>query len=278
MQPLAAVLPGIAFARPEPEPALRKVRQKDRAGQWRRELERRTGELLAQASTPAARDALTTAYEAEIARGPSFARVRRNARFGDPQVRIPDRNELARLIWQAEQIGRGFWKADRKAARSAGRRIKRTVSRTALDVMKALARLVAKHGRAFPSLEGLAWAAGCCRRTAVRAVKELEGLGLLVIHRRAKRVLTPFGLRQVQDTSIYELVPPRGLAAMALAIFGIKDRASECNNGPARETKTPLSKEEPRVASASPLLPSQIPLPPCTTGGKRIPWQAMLKR
>ncbi len=223
MQPLANLLPGIALARPEPEQVPRKVRKKDRAAQWRRDLERRTGELLAQASTPAARDALTKAYEAELARGPSFARVRRDARFGEPEARRPDRNELAKLIWQAEQIGRGFWKADRKSARASGQRVKRTVSRTALDVLKAVARLVAKHGRAFPSLEGLAYAAGCCRRTAVRAVKELEGLGLLLIHRRAKRVMTPFGLRQVQDTSIYELTPPRGLAAMALAIFGIRD-------------------------------------------------------
>lgn len=275
MQPIAALLPmGLADACPV-APS-RKIKAKDRLAQWRRDVERRTGELIAVHPDKAAE--IEAVRERELARGPGWSRCRREARFVDPDVPRLDRNAVARLIWVAEQIARGFWRTDKKAAKASGQRIRLTMSRTCLDVLKAVARLALKHGRAFPSLEGLAYLAGVSRRTAVRCVIELEGLGLLTVHRRAQRVATAYGARMVQATSVYELHSPRGLAAMAVAIFEIKDRSSECQRGPARKPQQPPSNEEGRVASAPPPPPSLIPLPLCTSGGRRIPWQALLRR
>ena len=71
MQPLSASLAGYAFARPEPKPTDKpKIRHADRASQWRRDLERRCGELLAVATTEADRAAIEAAHARESAMGP----------------------------------------------------------------------------------------------------------------------------------------------------------------------------------------------------------------
>ena len=279
MLSLGHVMPALALtpANQSTEPSPRKLKSKDRAAQWRRDLEQRTGALLSVAKSPRETAEIEAAYKAEIERGPSFARVRRNATtFGLPAAAGLDRNMLARLIWQFEQIERGMWKTARAHARDHGKRIKPEFARTVLPVLKALAKLTVKHsGRVFPSLEGLAYLAGISRRTAATVIKTLEAWGFIMITRRSKRVGTPFGVRVVQDTSVYRLIMPTGLAAMAMRAMGI---SSECKTRSARETQNRLSEEEVRVASP---IPSQnrLEVLPDTfkTPKRRIHWSELIR-
>jgi hypothetical protein len=140
-------------------------------------------------------------------------------------------------------------------------------------------------GRVFPSLEGLACIVGCSRATCIAAVKLLETWGLLKITRRCKRVLTPVGMRLVQDTSVYQLQEPKGLAAMAVRIFRIEGAAgksgtsSGSNIHPASSTQTHPITEEGRVARSQP--PNQTRLetlpPTFDTPKRRIHWSELIK-
>jgi hypothetical protein len=147
-------------------------------------------------------------------------------------------------------------------------------------VLKALTKLTVKHnGKVFPSLEGLAYLAGVSRRSAFAAISLLEKWGFLTITRRSKRVTTPFGQRLVQDTSLYRLILPQGLAAMGLMALGISVLGSSgCKPGTASKTTTDFSNEEVRVAAARPDQQRLIPLPNAfETPNRRIHWSEMIK-
>ena len=61
------------------------------------------------------------------------------------------------------------------------------ISRTAEDVFEALLYLVEKYGKVFPSLEGLAHLARCCKVSVVTALDDLELLGFVTRIRRVRR-------------------------------------------------------------------------------------------
>ena len=292
MQALAQALTGLALpAAPscsnETKPTGRKIRSQDRAMRWRADLERHFGRVIADARTPAEQADIEDSYKEALDRGPDFSRVRRDATtFGLPKIKGLDRNELARLIFQFEMIERGLWKTDRQAARSHGRKIKRTMPASVLPVLRALVRLTVKYaGRVFPSLEGLAILAQMSRSTCIAAVKLLETWGFLKITRRCKREQTSVGMRLVQDTSMYELHPPQGLAAMAARIFAsgsvpVKSGGSSgSENPPASNSKNSSFTEEVRVADRTQPEPSKLELLPSTfeTPRRRIHWSEMIK-
>ena len=51
--------------------------------------------------------------------------------------------------------------------------------------------LTEKYGRLFPSLEGLAHLAMCCKQSVVTALADLERLGFITRIRRIRQVRAP---------------------------------------------------------------------------------------
>lgn len=274
---LASALPQNLQEPPQPgnraEPP-RSVRAKDRAAQWHRDLEQRTAKLIASASTVAEREAIEHAYTQERDRGPAFARVHRSAGFQtSAKATRLDRNGLARLQVMWRWLVRKMTATDRKAARDTGQHTTRTLSRSTLDVMDALIYLARKYDSVFASIECIAALANVCRRTAAAALKTLEAWGVISVHRRRKRIVSPTGgIAETQDTSIYVLQLPEGLSAMALRIFGWSPECKVCTAS--SQTNVPSKKGPALPTQPAPLIPLPSTAPGSTT---RIPWWAMLR-
>jgi hypothetical protein len=94
------------------------------------------------------------------------------------------------------------------------------ITRTAESVFGALLYLTEKYGRVFPSLEGLAHLAMCCKQSVVTALADLERLGFVTRIRRVRRVDTPLGFRTVQITNAYRIHEPSSeLGLLATLVF-----------------------------------------------------------
>jgi hypothetical protein len=94
------------------------------------------------------------------------------------------------------------------------------VTRTAESVFFALLYLAEKYGRVFPSREGLAHLAMCCKQSAVTAIVDLERLGFVTRIRRIRQIKTPLGFTTRQITNAYRVhEPTRGLGLLAMAVF-----------------------------------------------------------
>jgi hypothetical protein len=94
------------------------------------------------------------------------------------------------------------------------------VTRTAESVFFALLYLAEKYGRVFPSLEGLAHLAMCCKQSAVTAIVDLERLGFVTRIRRIRQVKTPLGFTTRQITNAYRVQEPAsGLGLLATLVF-----------------------------------------------------------
>ena len=133
---------------------------------------------------------------------------------GRPTVTL-DRNERVRLMGKFRGLARGSW-----AVKAKGKH-RGVITRTAEAVFEALIYLVEKYGRVFPSLEGLAYLARCCRQSVVTALDDLEALGFVTRIRRVRRVQTPLGFKVVQTTNAYKVHEPvSGLGLLALLLFG----------------------------------------------------------
>jgi hypothetical protein len=51
-------------------------------------------------------------------------------------------------------------------------------------------------------------------------MRVLERMGFVTIHKRIKRIATPFGPRVVQESNAYKFnLPTKGLGALAMAVF-----------------------------------------------------------
>jgi len=80
--------------------------------------------------------------------------------------------------------------------------------------------LTEKYGRVFPSLEGLAYLAMCCKQSVVTALDDLERLGFVTRIRRLRQVQTPLGFRTEQITNAYVVhEPASGLGLLATLVF-----------------------------------------------------------
>eukprot|EP01037_Dinobryon_pediforme_P018683 gene18683-18982_t len=202
-----------------------RVRARKREAEWHSQLAR--AYVYAANRTRSADDqaALDAEYEAELARGPDFARYRGKSEFLDaPKISI-DRNAAARIKFMIVCIQRGSWKVKDKGKHGG------LIPRTVIPVFDALVRLAFKHGRVFPSLVGLAQLAMCCKQTVVQALKVLEFYGFIRVHRRIKRIRTPLGFKTVQDTNAYEVTEPNGWGQKAMALFGGKFHSQHFHNG-----------------------------------------------
>ena len=102
---------------------------------------------------------------------PAEERVR-----GRPTVTL-DRNERVRLMGKFRGLARGSW-----AVKAKGKH-RGVITRTAEAVFEALIHLVEKY--LFPSLEGPAYLARCCRQSVVTALlKPLGSSGASGVFRR----------------------------------------------------------------------------------------------
>jgi hypothetical protein len=138
-------------------------------------------------------------------------RVRPRSVFADAPVVSLDRNERVRLMGKFRALARGSW-----GTKAKGKHRGVINTRTAEAVFEALMYLTEKYGRVFPSLEGLAHLARCCRQSVVTALDDLELLGFVTRIRRVRRVEAPLGFRVEQVTNAYRVhEPARGVGLWA---------------------------------------------------------------
>jgi hypothetical protein len=125
-------------------------------------------------------------------------------------------------------------------------------TRTAEAVFEALMYLAHKYGRVFPSMEGLAYLARCCRASVATALDYLERLGFITRHRRVRRVKLALGFRTEQITNAYEVHEPKsGLGTLACSLFGNKQESNY---------STPSGSESCSKRGPSGAMPSTDPL------------------
>src|SRR5262245_28001062 len=132
-----------------------------------------------------------------------------------------DRNERMRLIWKFRMLTRRSW-VNNETGKHRG-----VITRTAESVFGALMYLTEKYGHVFPSLEGLAHLAMCCKQSVVTALDDLERLGFVTRIRRIRRIMTPLGFRTEQITNAYRVHEPRsGLGLLATLVFATESNCS----------------------------------------------------
>ena len=104
-------------------------------------------------------------------------------------------------------------------AKESGRH-RGVITRTAESVFGALLYLTEKYRRVFPSLEGLAHLAMCCKQSVVTAIADLERLGFVTRIRRIRQINTPLGFTIRQITNAYKVhEPTSGLGLLATLVF-----------------------------------------------------------
>lgn len=199
-QTLGGLFPEIADRPRESAPA--GARQKGRAADWRASLSRDYAYQRSRARSPEELAALDDAYESAMQARPDFTGYRRKSDFAAaPRISL-DRNALARIKFKLQAIRRGTW-ATKEKGKHAG-----SIPHSVMEVFDALAHLVVKHGRVFPSLVGLSLLATRSKQTVLNAIKVLEFYGIVTRIRRIKRIKTALGFKTVQDTNAYTLQDP----------------------------------------------------------------------
>src|SRR5262245_32765696 len=143
-----------------------RARAKAREADWRRQLARAFVYATGQAPEQAAE--LLAEYERREREGPDFIRQRPGSVIAEAALVTLDRNERIRLVWKFRMLTRRSW-----VTKDAGKH-RGVITRTAESVFGALMYLTEKYGRVFPSLEGLAHLAMCCKQSVVTALGDLE--------------------------------------------------------------------------------------------------------
>lgn len=164
--------------------------------------------------------ALDALYEARMQEGPDFTKYRGKSGFDEAPLHRLDREAIHKLRYMFNSMARGAWKM-REPGKHRG-----IVTRTCKDVFGALLYLAGTHPRLFPSLEGLARLAQCCKQSVVTSLETLEALGFITRHRRLRMVEGLLGLKAEQATNAYELHPPRSAwGKLTLALFTTKSES-----------------------------------------------------
>ena len=211
---------------PSPAP-VKSARSRNRAAWWRQDLDRTAVYLMGQARTEDERAFVEQLYEQAIEEGPDFINYRSKSAFeAAPRLGI-DRNAYARILNALDMIERGTYRNCRDKGKQG---IPRTVAR----VLKCLLNLALHYGEVRPSLDGIKRLACVCKQTVVNCLKVLTLYGLVIVHRRIKRIRTALGFKVVQDTNAYTIQEPKGLGALAANIF---KRASESRKWSASSTE-----------------------------------------
>ena len=220
-------------------PACPSVRSTRKAAEWSTAIHRAYSYMSRRLRDPVQQQELDRYYEQRLAEGADFLKVRRNAEF----IRVPvvtyDAAAAREIMKQAREIERETY-ANRAKGKHGG-----AIGRTALDLLEWFCFVMwpkARYGM-FPSLMHIADGSRLSKETVTEAMKTLELFGFLTISRRRKRVETPFGVKQVQDTNCYVLNLAKGLGALALAVFRKPASAATVAASPASESSKPTAKE-----------------------------------
>jgi hypothetical protein len=196
-----------------PSPGAKPVRCKRRYMDWHSKAYQTAAELKRRFKGQA--EEIDAALEKEIETGPDFMHWHRGSLFVAPPKNNTDRNHIARIWFVAQMIERKSW-ACKKKGKHGG-----TLGTVAIELLRVLLYVIKKtDGRLYPSYETLAVLSRKSKQAVVTAMQVLERMGFVTIHKRIKRVQTPFGQRVVQDSNAYEFhLPTKGIGRLAMAIF-----------------------------------------------------------
>jgi len=136
-------------------------------------------------------------------------------------ARLCSSSSRMRLVWKFRTLCRRSW-VHKGTGRHRG-----VISRTAESAFFALMYLTEKYGRVYPSLEGLAHLAMCCKQSVVTALADLERLGFVTRIRRIRQIKTPLGFATRQITNAYRVhEPASGLGLLATLVFAAESNCS----------------------------------------------------
>jgi hypothetical protein len=193
-------------------------RAKAREADWRRQLARAF--VYATGQSPEQAEGLLAEYERREREGPDFMRIRPGSVIADAPLVTLDRNERIRLMGKFRALCRRSW-VSKESGKHRG-----IITRTAESVLGALLYLTEKYGRVFPSLEGLAHLAMCCKQSVVTAIADLEALGFVTRIRRIRRISTPLGFTTRQITNAYRMhAPASGIGLIAMTLFATESNS-----------------------------------------------------
>ena len=224
--------------RPADSAAAPRVRSTRKAAQWSAGVHQAYSYLSGRSRDPQQQAEIDRLYEQTLQDGPDFMRVRRAATYAPVPVTVYRKEAAAEIMKQAREIERETYTARQKGRHGGG------LGRTALQLLEWFAFVMWPKARfgMYPSLEHIAAQARMHKDTVVEGIKTLERFGFLTVTRRRKRVETPFGMKQVQDTNAYVLNLAKGLGALALAIIG---KTSESAKPSAKENILLSKREQP---------------------------------
>ena len=215
------------------------IRSTKKAGQWSAGIYRAYLYLTTRIREPWQLAELDKQFEKTMADGPDFLKVRREAEFNPVPVVAYNKEAAAEIMKQAREIERETYACRAKGKHGGG------IGRMGLQLLEWFCFAMwpkARYGM-FPSLAHIADGARMSRETVTEAMKTLELFGFLTVTPRRKRIQTPFGVKQVQDTNCYVLNLAKGLGALALATFGRKPQADSAKKGRPSESSKPSAKE-----------------------------------
>ena len=237
--------------RPALPPQANPIRATQKAAQWSAGIYRAYLYLTTRIREPWQLAELDKQFQQTLEDGPDFLKVRREAEFIPVPVIAYNKDAAREIIRQAREIEHETYKCRPKGKHGGG------IGRMGMQLLEWFCFVMwpmARYGM-FPSLAHIAEGARMSRETVTEAMKTLELFGFLTVTPRRKRIQTPFGVKQVQDTNCYVLNLAKGLGALALATFGRKPqtagdkqgRPSESSKPPAKEIHSYPSKSQGRV-------------------------------
>ena len=215
------------------------IRATQKAAQWSAGIYRAYLYLTTRIREPWQLADLDKQFEQTMEDGPDFLKVRREAEFIPVPVVAYNKDAAAEIMKQAREIEKESYKCRPKGKHGGG------IGRMGMQLLEWFCFVMwpmARYGM-FPSLAHIAAGARMSRETVTEAMKTLELYGFLTVTSRRKRIQTPFGVKQVQDTNCYVLNLAKGLGALALSVFGRKPQTDTGKKGQPSESSRPPAKE-----------------------------------
>jgi len=224
----------------------RPIRSPRRAAAWGAAIHRAYSYVSSRIADPAQQAGLDSFCEKTLSDGPDFLKVRSTAEFKSVPVAAYNRDTAAEIMRQARSIERETYASRGKGEHGGG------LGRMGIQLLEWFCFTMWPNARRgiYPSLAYIATGARMSRQAVVDALKRLKAFGFLEVAPRRKRIETPLGVKQVQDTSSYTLTLAKGLGALALRVFGKKPQAAGGQKAAqaSESTKTP-AKENPVIYS-----------------------------